>query len=91
MQLDVKCNGEIRGYAKIGGFENGIEIDNQIVPEDFEIRFESGKYLYQNGLIILNLNWSDQEPKQPHLKPTSEQLMINQLGIQVAELFAQQK
>lgn len=85
MQLLVDENLEIIAFAQTGILSGAIEYKGN-VPDDFEENFKPSFYLLQNNAIVLNPNYT--EPAQPTTPtgPTTEQLMINQLGLQVATL-----
>lgn len=59
MQISTNNNNEIIGYAFIGGFENGIELDDNIVPQDFLQNYKPKYYLYQNERIVVNTNYEE--------------------------------
>lgn len=59
MQISINNNNEIIGYAFIGGFENGIELDDNIVPQDFLQNYKPKYYLYQNERIVVNTNYEE--------------------------------
>lgn len=50
---------EIIAYSMVGSLENDVEINNDIVPQDFMNNFKPRKYLYSNGLIIINESYED--------------------------------
>ena len=52
MQIKVNQNKEIIGFATLGGFPDGIEVD--ALPEGFEDAFYPGKYIYTDGFIKKN-------------------------------------
>ncbi len=85
MQIITNQVGEIISYVKVGMIEGAIEFGGTI-PDDFEDNFKPSFYLLQNNVIVLNPNYT--EPAQPTtpIGPTTEQVMINQLGLQVATL-----
>ncbi|MEB8175511.1 DUF2977 domain-containing protein [Staphylococcus xylosus] len=58
MKILLNDKKEITDYAIIGGFENGIEVDN--IPNDFINNFKPLKYKYENGQISLNKNYSEE-------------------------------
>ncbi|MCE4985424.1 DUF2977 domain-containing protein [Staphylococcus arlettae] len=71
MQILVNENNLIISYATIGGFENGIEIDDSIVPQDFILHFKPKRYLYNEGTIELNSDFEeDTEINLPTVPPT---------------------
>ena len=71
MQILVNENNLIISYATVGGFENGIEIDDSIVPQDFILHFKPKRYLYNEGEIELNSDFEeDTEINLPTVPPT---------------------
>lgn len=89
MQLLLNDRGEITAYSSCGGFANGTDY-NCTIPDGFESQFKPSFYLLQNNEITLNPNY--EEPVLEMLKtsgPTTEQQMINQLGLQFATLTAE--
>ena len=71
MQILVNENNLIISYATVGGFENGIEIDDSIVPQDFILHFKPKRYLYNEGTIELNSDFEeDTEINLPTVPPT---------------------
>ncbi|WP_204205903.1 DUF2977 domain-containing protein [Mammaliicoccus sciuri] len=65
MQILLNSNNEIISYAIVGGFDNGVDVDN--IPQDFVSNFKPLKYKYENEQIILNKNYSEgvNTPIQP--------------------------
>lgn len=55
MQIQVNESGRIIGYAIVGGFADGIEVET--VPEGFEKAFQPGKYRYESGKILEDPNF----------------------------------
>lgn len=80
MELLVNENGEIVGYASVGGC-GGIEIDDNILPEGFEDNFVPSFYLYQNNKILKNPDYTivPDQPVKP-TGPTSEQVALTALA-----------
>lgn len=60
MELKLDNNNLIIGYAKVGGFDNGVYILDLDVPESFEDDFSVGRYKYDetNKKIIINENYN---------------------------------
>ncbi|USF96128.1 hypothetical protein [Latilactobacillus phage TMW 1.46 P1] len=87
MQITVNSVGEIISYVKVGTIEGAIEFSGTI-PDDFEDNFKPSFYLLQNNAIVLNQSYVEPKPTIPATGPTTEQVMINQLGLKYAELAA---
>lgn len=64
MELKLDNNNLIIGYAKVGGFDNGVCISDLDVPESFEDDFNAGYYKYDeaNKKIIINENYKPETP-----------------------------
>lgn len=64
MELKLDNNNLIIGYAKVGGFDNGVYILDLDVPESFEDDFSVGRYKYDetNKKIIINENYNPETP-----------------------------
>ncbi|KGB15602.1 hypothetical protein KY41_00355 [Latilactobacillus sakei] len=87
MRLVVNQTSEIISYVKVGTIEDAIEFGGTI-PDNFEENFKSSFYLLQNNEIVVNPNYVEPTPPKPTTGPTTEQVMINQLGLKYAELSA---
>ena len=71
MRIKINDNYEIMGYALVGGFDGGIEIDDSIVPQGFVSYFKPARYLYKGGTIELNNDFEeDTEINIPTTPPT---------------------
>lgn len=88
MFLKTNEKDEITSYALIGGLSEAVKHDGTI-PDDFEENFKPSFYLLQNNEIVINPNYIEPMPQKPAGGPTTEQQMINQLGLQVANLTAE--
>lgn len=88
MQLLVDENLEIIAFAQTGILSGAIEYKGN-VPDDFEENFKPSFYLLKNNEIVLNPNYIEPTPPKSAGGPTTEQQMINQLGLQVATLTAE--
>lgn len=71
MQILVNNDNEIIGYATIGGFENGINIENDNIPQGFIQNYKPKYYLYQNEQIIVNPNYQTETPMEPEIPTTT--------------------
>ena len=90
MQLEINSNNEIIAYLIYGGID-GIKLVEYggAIPDNFEENFKPSFYLLKNNEIVINPNYVELIPSRPDAGPTAEQLMINQLGLQVATLTAE--
>ena len=57
MQIVINKNNEIISYALIGSIKNGIEVNDY--PSAFTIEFKPRLYLYVDGQITLNENYTN--------------------------------
>lgn len=74
MQLQINEKHEITGYATVGGFAGGVEVEFSTLPEGFEETFAPGKYLYENGQIVENPDYTPPEPaSEPEERATLEE------------------
>lgn len=62
MKIQINDKDEVVSFLKFGdrSEQNLITISDDIVPEDFIYSFESCKYLYKDGQLILNENFHTQ-------------------------------
>ncbi|WP_204206003.1 DUF2977 domain-containing protein [Mammaliicoccus sciuri] len=67
MRILLNSNNEITSYAIVGGFENGVEVNE--IPNDFINNFKPLKYKYENEQIFLNENYSNNNNEQPIQPP----------------------
>lgn len=65
LKILVDENNLITSYAKVGGFDGDIEVDDSIVPRDFDQNYKPKYYLYQNEEIVVNPNYQPETPVQP--------------------------
>ena len=75
MQIQIDENNRITGYATVGGFVDGIEVDT--APENFEKLFMPGRYIYESGLITEDPDFTP---------PADNTALLNQIGELKAEL-----
>lgn len=71
MQILINNNDEIIGYALIGGFENGIEIAEDNIPQGFFQNYKPQYYIYENETISINNNYQENY-KEPIIETTPE-------------------
>ncbi|GGB85352.1 DUF2977 domain-containing protein [Staphylococcus nepalensis] len=92
MQILINTNDEIINYAIVGGFEDGIEIDN--IPSDFIRNFKPRYYLFNEGQIEVNNEYKEEtetfppiEPPNLNLSGTDEELrkMFANMQIQIVQ------
>lgn len=57
MQILLNGEREITNYAIVGGFEDGIEIDN--IPDNFIVNFKPRYYLFEDNEIIVNKDYKE--------------------------------
>ena len=66
MQILLNDKNEITNYAIVGGFENGIEIDN--TPDNFIVNFKPRYYLYNEGKIGVNKEYKEETETFPSIE-----------------------
>lgn len=69
MQILINSNNEIISFAVVGGFEDGIEVDN--IPDNFIVNFKPRYYLYNEGQIEVNKNYKKESETFPTDEPHS--------------------
>ncbi|MFT8937403.1 DUF2977 domain-containing protein [Liquorilactobacillus sp.] len=86
MKLDVDSNNLIQGFTQVGdNLDCKIEIDSSALPNNFMQNFKPGYYLYKNGNISVNPNYT--EPIIADL-PSAQQKFNANLMLQLATLTA---
>lgn len=85
LELIINSKGVIEAYATSGGIDGAISWSG-ILPANFKENFIPLFYALNNNIIIKNPDYIEPTPLKPSNGPTTEQLMINQLGLQVAQL-----
>lgn len=90
MQIEVNEKNEIQFYALSGKLNNGIEIDQSILPTDFLVgNLKPGYYLYVNGTITVNPNYvAPVLPTGPGLSDVDK--AVATLALQLAQNKADQ-
>lgn len=61
MIILVDKNNFVTSFASVGGIENGIEISDSILPDTFVAEFKPKKFKYENGKVINNPNYVENE------------------------------
>ncbi len=83
MQIKLNGNNEIVGFVTIGTLDNGIEINESLLPFSFVEEFRPGKYKYDNGSVVFNQNFeafafnainAEVESENVRLRAENEQL-----------------
>lgn len=64
MIVNLNNNNEIVGFATVGSMENGIEISDSILPDTFVAEFKPKKFKYENGKVINNPNYVENESRE---------------------------
>lgn len=57
MQIKIDGDNLIVAFAEVGSIDGGIEISESIIPFSFVEEFKPGKFKYENGSIIFNINY----------------------------------
>lgn len=81
MQLQLDSNSVIIGYADFGEISNGINFDEDKLPDDFYDKFKPSFYLLKDDEIVENPNYVAPEPLV--IGPSQQdkinaQIMLNQ-------------
>lgn len=86
MQILINSKNEITNYAVVGGFENGIEIEE--IPTNFREIFKPKLYKYIDNQIVLNNEYNENEepPKEKNSDIEILNERISDLEIKVKEL-----
>ncbi|CAM2783144.1 DUF2977 domain-containing protein [Latilactobacillus sakei] len=87
MQIAVNDRDEIIEFATIGGLPDAVEFTGNI-PDGFITDFKPTFFMLKKDTITNNPDYVQPVSTAPEVPtgPTTEQVMINQLGLQVAEL-----
>lgn len=56
MEIKTNDKDEIIAYAVVGGVD-GVDIPDEIIPEDFREKFDQKYYFYKDGKITVNENY----------------------------------
>ena len=88
MQILLNDKNEITNYAIVGGFEDGIEIDN--IPDSFIINFKPRYYLYNEEKIEVNKEYKEETETFPPIETpdfnlfgTDEELRVMFANMQI--------
>lgn len=88
MQILINNDNEITNYAIVGGFEDGIEVDN--IPDSFIVNFKPRYYLYNEEKIEVNKEYKEETESFPpidspnfNLSGTDEDLRVMFANMQV--------
>lgn len=82
MLLKVNAKNEILEFALIGSLNgNTIEVDDDLANETFVNEFEPQKFIYQNGSIESNANYTPVVPDDNN-QPTPYQQALTDLAKQ---------
>ena len=54
MQIKINADSEIIAYAIVGDVENGITVDCDVVPDNFEADFKPLYFVYKDKKIVIN-------------------------------------
>ena len=83
MQIKINADSEIVAYAVIGEVENGITVDCDVVPVNFEADFKPLYFVYKDKKIVINENY-----KEPNKEQTKTPIKrIEQLENAVLEIL----
>lgn len=60
MRILINENNEIIGYAKVGSLNNDFEVEDSIVPQNFEQLYKPKYFLYQSNEIVMNPHYQNE-------------------------------
>ncbi|MCG7307101.1 DUF2977 domain-containing protein [Staphylococcus warneri] len=60
MRILINENNEIIGYAKVGSLNNDFEVEDSIVPQNFEQLYKPKYFLYQPNEIVMNPHYQNE-------------------------------
>lgn len=88
MQILINSKNEILSFAIVGGFENGVEVDN--IPDNFIVNFKPRYYLYNKEKIEVNKEYKEETETFPpietpdfNLSGTDEELRVMFANMQI--------
>lgn len=61
MKIAINDNNKIISFALVGEIDNGIEVEDTIIPEGFKKEFAPDKFLYVNEEIVINPDYIEPE------------------------------
>ena len=64
MQIKINADSEIISYAVIGEVENGITVDRDVVPDNFEADFKPLYFVFRDKIIEINENYKEPSAEQ---------------------------
>lgn len=83
MQIKINADSEIIAYAVIGDVENGITVECDVVPVNFEADFKPLYFVYKDKKIVTNEKYK--EPNEEQTKAPIKR--IEQLENTVLEIL----
>ena len=84
MQILINNDNEIISFAVVGGFEDGIEIDN--IPDNFIVNFKPRYYLYNEGKIEVNKEYKEETETFPSIE--TPDLSLSGTDEELRKMFA---
>lgn len=85
MQIKINADSEILAYSIIGDVENGITVDCDVIPDNFEADFKPLYFVYKDKKIVINENYK--EPSENGGTPANDYTeVVEELILQVAVL-----
>lgn len=73
MQISINNNSEVISYVLVGGISNGVEIEKESLPSYFIELFKPKKFKYENGEVINNPNYVENESGEGKLVQDTNQ------------------
>jgi hypothetical protein len=85
MKIKIDENNCIQSFSMTGSLNDGVEIEQSQIPNDFETNFTPNFFKFEDGKIIVNNSFK--KPKNITIS-SLEMQAINALGMQVAQIQA---
>lgn len=95
MQISINDNSEVISYVLVGGISDGIQIEKESLPSYFIELFKPKKFKYENGEVINNPNYIEnesgegepvQDPNQPIYTGSDEELRKTYGNLQMSSV-----
>ncbi|MGW7927602.1 DUF2977 domain-containing protein [Staphylococcus xylosus] len=61
MLIQINSSNEIIAFANVGNLNNSIEVNTDMMPNNFFINFKPKKYKYEDEQIVLNENYIEND------------------------------
>lgn len=85
MQLHLDDNNVIIGYASFGEIKNGVEFDENKVPDDFYDKFKPTFFMLKDSEIVENSDYVAPSSSVP-TGPSDVQNIVIQQAVKMAQM-----